>query len=110
MATSLKRERSVAEPLSWQRRRAGGRNNEVLFDLASGDADCSQQITGRRPQWNPAREGDKPAICVFEAMRLGVGLAYVPYQLRFSLEQDRSPGLSERDPSQAPSIREKAFM
>jgi hypothetical protein len=45
----------------------------------------------------PAREGGQSAFCVFEAVRLGVGLAYVPYRLRFSHEQDRSPVLSERD-------------
>ena len=97
MASSFKCKRSDAERSGWQRSRAGGRNNEVLLDLASRDADRSQQIAVRRPQWNSAREGDKSAVRMFEAMRLGVGLAYVPYRLRFSLEQDRSPGLSERD-------------
>jgi hypothetical protein len=97
MAFSFKCKRSDAEPSGSQRSRAGARDNEVLFDLASRDADCSEQIAVRRPQWNPAREGDKSAIRVFEAVRLGVGLAYVPYRLRFRLEQDRSPGLSERD-------------
>jgi hypothetical protein len=34
MASSFKCKRSVAEPSGWQRGRAGGRNREVLFDLA----------------------------------------------------------------------------
>jgi hypothetical protein len=103
----------MLNPSGWQRSRAGGRDYEVLFDLASRDADRSQQITVRRPQWNSAREGDKAAVRMFKAVRLGAGLAYVPYRLRFSpnrIEVRAFLSATSEDPSQALSILEKAFM
>src|SRR6202034_1787788 len=96
IASSLM-QRSGAEPIRLAARLRRPSQPRSLVRPGPRDADRSEQIAVDCPQRNSAREGYKSAIRVFETVRLGVRLAYVPYRVRFRLEQDRSPGLSERD-------------
>ena len=68
--------------LRLQRRGCGAGNFIVLRDLAAGDAHGTHQPPVHRLQRDAAGKGDEAAIRLFEAMRLSIRFADLPYRLR----------------------------